>query len=441
MPDAPSADTIRARCRAAGLVGCGGGGFPTHLKLARPAATLIANAAECEPLLAKDTFLCQERAEAIIRGLELAARAVGARRRVVAAKPKRRTAQRALAQAAESVEPAVELYELPDAYPVGDEVVLVELLTGRRTPRFGLPGDVGALVLNVETLAALAAAVDDEEPLTEKTICVVGAVDRPLVTRVPLGCPAAHLLETAGWNGDGTVLEGGPAMGVPVDPAAAYVSKTTAGYTVLPPGSPITTHLELDPSLNRRRALSACTQCRYCTDHCPRWLAGQHIRPHRWMRALCLNLGLEALAPEMWACSGCGVCELYACPEGLSPRRAALELRRRYPRPAHSPREPAPREPSTGRRPPTTALLRRLGLSDHQRPVDHVAAPTVGELRLALLQGVGYPARPVVDEGRSVEAGRLLAEPTAALAVPLHAPAAGTVSRISETHLTLEVRR
>ncbi len=438
MPDAPSADTIRERCRAAGLVGCGGGGFPTHLKLARHAATLIANAAECEPLLAKDSFLCRDRAEAIIRGLELAARAVGARRRVVAAKAKRRGVIQALREAAADT---VEFSELPDAYPVGDEVVLVELLTGRRVPRFGLPGDVGALVLNVETLAALAAAVDDEEPLTEKTVCVVGAVERPLVTRAPLGCSAAKLLETAGWNGAGTVLEGGPAMGVPVDPAAAHVSKTTAGYTVLPPGSPITAHLELDPGLNRRRALSACTQCRYCTDHCPRWLAGQHIRPHRWMRALCLNLGLEALAPEMWACSGCGVCELYACPEGLSPRRAALELRRRYPGPAHSPREPAPREPSTGRRPPTTALLRRLGLSDHQRPVDYVAAPAVGELYLALLQGVGYPARSVVDEGRPVETGQLLAEPTASLAVPLHAPAAGTVSGITETHLTLEVRR
>lgn len=440
MATTPTAEIIRERCRAAGLVGCGGGGFPTHAKLGRPAEVVIANAAECEPLLVKDARLCEEAAELIPRGLELAAAAVGARRRILAAKPKRRRAWRAL-QAALSG--GVELVELDDAYPVGDEVVLIEAVTGRRVPRFGLPGDIGALVLNVETLALLARAVDDEEPFIHKRVCVVGAVERPLSVRVPLGHPARMLLEAAGWDGVSPVLEGGPLMGEPLkEPATTHVSKTTAGYTVLAPDSPILRHLNRDARLNRRLALSACTQCRYCTDLCPRWLAGQRVRPHRWMRALALNLGLGELAGEMWACSGCGVCELYACPEGLSPRRVALELRGGYPRPERRIEDAEARSVlPTGRRPPTSVLLTRLGLADGDRSAAAVEPSLPERLVLALRQGAGYPAKPVVALGDQVAAGRVLAEATARLSVPLHAPLDGRVSAVDSNQLTLEVSR
>ncbi|MBD3372864.1 MAG: 4Fe-4S dicluster domain-containing protein [Candidatus Coatesbacteria bacterium] len=440
MATTPTAEVIRERCRAAGLVGCGGGGFPTHAKLERLAEVVIANAAECEPLLIKDTRLCEEAAELVLRGLELAAAAVGARRRIVAAKPKRREAWRALRAA---LGEGVELVELADAYPVGDEVVLIETVTGRRVPRFGLPGDVGVLVLNVETLAALARAVDNELPFTHKQVCVVGAVGRPLTVRAPLGYPAQALLKAAGWDGNAPVLEGGPLMGGLLDePAVGRVSKTTAGYTVLPPDSPIPRHLDRDARLNRRLALSACTQCRYCTDLCPRWLAGQRVRPHRWMRALALNLGLAELAGEMWACSGCGVCELYACPEGLSPRRVALELREGYPRPDRSVEEPEERSVLlAGRRPPTSALLTRLGLADFVRPTVVIDPPPTERLVLALQQGTGYPAEPNVAVNDQVTAGQLLAEATARLAVPLHAPLDGRVSVLDSRQLALEVSR
>lgn len=440
MDAVPAAETILRRCRAAGLVGCGGGGFPTHAKLERPAEVVIANAAECEPLLVKDTRLCEEAAELILRGIELAAAAVGARRRIVAAKPKRREAWRALRETASE---GVELVELDDAYPVGDEVVLIETVTGRRVPRFGLPGDVGALVLNVETLALLARAVDDERPFTHKRVCVVGDVGRPLAARVPLGYPARALLKAAGWNGISPALEGGPLMGVRLEePSTAHVSKTTAGYTVLPPDSPIPRHLGRDARLNRSLALSACTQCRYCTDLCPRWLAGQRVRPHRWMRALALNLGLAELAGEMWACSGCGVCELYACPEGLSPRRVALELRERYPRPARRIEEPEARSVLlAGRRPPTSALLTRLGLADFVRPTVVVDPPPTEHLVLDLRQGAGYPAEPNVAVNDQVTAGQLLAEATARLAVPLHAPLDGRVSVLDSRQIAIEVSR
>ncbi|MCX7021607.1 MAG: electron transport complex protein RnfC, partial [bacterium] len=283
--------------REAGIVGAGGGGFPTHVKLSLPAEIVIANAAECEPLMAKDSALVEHGAEIVLQGLKLAGETVGAKRLVVAAKPKRERAWRALEDA---VGDGMELFPLPDAYPVGDEVTLVKIITGRTVPRGGLPTDVGALVQNVETLYNLAHA--HGTPVTEKWVCVVGAVERPLVTVVPLGYPAASLLEIAEPEPGAVVLEGGPAMGAIIEPKEAHVAKTTAGYTVLPADSPVVAHLRGTLAVNRRRSLTACIQCQLCTDHCPRWLTGQEVRQHLWMRALCLGLGFDKLAGDRIGC-------------------------------------------------------------------------------------------------------------------------------------------
>ncbi len=420
--------------REAGVVGAGGGGFPTHVKLCLPAEIIIANAAECEPLVAKDTALLEREAENILRGLRLAAEAVGAKRLVVAAKPRREKSWRALKDA---VGDGVELFPLPDAYPVGDEVTLVKIVTGRTVPRGGLPADVGALVQNVETLYNLARAA--EKPVTEKWVCVVGAVGRPFVTAVPIGYPAAELVKIAKPEPGAVVLEGGPAMGTIIEPTEARVAKNTSGYTALPGDSPVVAHLRNTLAINRRRSLTACIQCRMCTEACPRWLAGQEVRPHLWMRALCLNMGFEKLAGDLHGCCACGVCELFACPEGLSPRRVALEIRERLPRPIRDSAPPGDRPLFGERHPPTRRLMGRMGILDYARPVEWVEAPPVNFLKIALLQGAGSPAAPVVKRGDAVRTGDKIAEATAETSVPLHAPADGTVAGITDTHIAIEV--
>ncbi len=432
---ATSADTLTDLARKAGIIGAGGGGFPTHLKLSLAAETVIANAAECEPLMAKDSCLIEREPDSIVTGLRLAGEAVGAKRLVVAAKPKRETAWRALQTA---VGEGVELYPLPDAYPVGDEVTLIKLLTGKTVPRGGLPADVGILVQNVETLANLSRA--GESPVTNKYVCVVGAVKKPLATVVPIGYPAEILVRLAEPEPATVVLEGGPAMGDPVDPVEAHVAKHTSAYTVLPENSPVIAHLRSTLALNRRRSLTACIQCRLCTDHCPRWLTGQTVRPHLWMRALCLGTGFDRLAGDLWGCCACGVCELYACPEGLSPRKVALQLRERMPQPKRDEMEPGDRPLFGERHPPTKRLMGRMGIGDYDRQVEWVEAPPTERLRLALLQGTGHPAKPVVKEGDEVKPGQLIAEAAAAVGVPLHAPVEGTVVEVTERHIELEVR-
>jgi Na+-translocating ferredoxin:NAD+ oxidoreductase RnfC subunit len=419
----------------AGIVGAGGGGFPTHVKLSLPAEIAIANAAECEPLMTKDSALVEREAEGVVRGLLLAAESVGAKRLVVVAKPGREKSWRALRDA---VTDGVELFGLPDAYPAGDEVTLVKLVTGRTVPRGGLPADAGVLVQNVETLYNLAHA--DREPVTRKYVCVVGAVKRPIVTVVPIGYPASGLVGLAEPEPNTATIEGGPAMGALIDTKEAHVAKHTAGYTLLPEDSPVVAHLRTTLALNRRRSLTACIQCRLCTDACPRWLTGQRVRPHLWMRALCLNTGFDRLAGDLWGCCACGVCELYACPEGLSPRRVALEVRERMPRPPADDAPPGDRPLFGERHPPTRRLMGRMGILRYDRPAEWVEAPPVKLLKIALRPGAGSPAEPLVRAGDEVRSGQRIAGAAAAVGVPLHAPADGRVVGVTDTHIEIEVR-
>jgi len=164
-----------------GTVGAGGAGFPTHVKLAaKDVEVLIANAAECEPMLYTNQELLRHEAPAFVDGLLAAAQLVGAKRTVVAIKEKYHDAivavQAALATAGS---PVVEIIRLPDYYPAGDEHAIVAEVTGRIVPENGLPLDVGVVVQNVETLANVSAALQGR-PVTLKWVTVTGAVRQPI---------------------------------------------------------------------------------------------------------------------------------------------------------------------------------------------------------------------------------------------------------------------
>src|SRR5512143_1557195 len=130
--------------RQAGVIGAGGGGFPTHVKLAAKADTLIANGAECEPLLHKDAVLMEEQAQALVQGMLLAADALGAKDVVVGIKAKKKHAVEAVQQACKGTRARVHL--LGDYYPAGDEYDLVYEVTGRLIPPAGIPLQVDVIV-------------------------------------------------------------------------------------------------------------------------------------------------------------------------------------------------------------------------------------------------------------------------------------------------------
>ena len=169
------AERIREAVRLAGVVGAGGAGFPTHVKLQASVDTVIANGAECEPLLACDKAAMQHHAELVLRGLSLVREATGADRAVVALKSRKAAILEPLRRAAEAVGAEVRL--LDDVYPAGDEQVLVHEVTGRIVPESGLPLQVGCVVGNVITLMWVARAVDQGAAVTERRRHLRGGAD------------------------------------------------------------------------------------------------------------------------------------------------------------------------------------------------------------------------------------------------------------------------
>ncbi|MBO7707281.1 MAG: hypothetical protein J6S42_01205, partial [Thermoguttaceae bacterium] len=159
---------------AAGVVGAGGAGFPTHVKLSGKADTVVINAAECEPLLHKDKEIILRYGESVVEGLARGMELTGASRGVVGIKRKYK-------HVIDSLQPklrrGMEIVPLDDAYPAGDEFVLVYKTLGRVIPPGGIPLAVGAVVMNVET--AYNVARTGKSPVVEKFVSVAGAVRRP----------------------------------------------------------------------------------------------------------------------------------------------------------------------------------------------------------------------------------------------------------------------
>ncbi len=176
----------------AGVVGAGGAGFPTHVKLAGKADTVVINAAECEPLLHKDKEVLRHEAEGVIAGLAEAMQLVGAPRGIVGIKGK-------YTDVIEVLKPKLarnmQIMPLADAYPSGDEFILVYDTLGRVIPPGAIPLAVGAVVMNVETALNVARAA--EQPVTEKYLSVAGAVAEPTTLRVPVGVTLAECVAAA----------------------------------------------------------------------------------------------------------------------------------------------------------------------------------------------------------------------------------------------------
>jgi hypothetical protein len=193
-------------------VGAGGGGFPTHVKLNAKAETVIANGAECEPLLHKDAVIMEESAAELVRGMQLAMEAVGAKEGVIGVKGKKKHAVEAVQAASKGTNVRVQL--LGDYYPAGDEYDLVYNVTGKLIPPGGIPIAVGVVVNNVETFVNIAAA-HDGKPLTHKTLTIAGAVKSPATLRVPIGMTFRECIEYAGGldTDDPVLVIGGLMMG------------------------------------------------------------------------------------------------------------------------------------------------------------------------------------------------------------------------------------
>ena len=434
-------NAISDKARAAGLVGAGGAGFPTHVKLAGQAEIYLVNGAECEPLLKVDQQLARQYAAQLVRGLELAMQAVGAREGVIALKAKYAEAIEALTPL---LKPGMRIHILKDVYPAGDEVITIWMATGRRVPPAGLPKDVGVAVNNVLTLINLARAVDDDAPVITRTLTVTGAVAKPVTVTVPLGISLREALDMAGGStvAEAAYIDGGPMMGKLLTSLDAPVTKTTGGLIVLP-----SDHVLIRRRTKNERAIlevarTTCEQCLLCTELCPRHIIGHELPPHLIVRSVNYHhFGQPSTLLSALTCSECAVCEAWACPVDISPMRLnqmlKVQLRKEGARYTGSLQ---PADPMAEHRlVPVSRLVAKLAIGEYNRkaPLDETPYPPQ-RVVLPLRQHVGAPSLPCVAEGDTVERGQLVAEiAPGALGARIHASISGRVEAVSDTAITL----
>ena len=447
----------------AGIVGAGGAGFPTHVKLAAKAGCFIINAAECEPLIEVDKYLIRTRAYDLVGGAVEMARAVGAGRVVFAIKKayKKEIAclEAAIAgssplrgYAAGEKKPDIEIFGMRTFYPAGDEQLIALLLTGRSVPERGIPLDVGAVVDNVATVLSFFDAFKGK-PVTHRVLSVTGAVKKPIMLRAPLGTGVKQCLEAAGGATEGSSLVvGGPMMGKFYELSeidSLFIKKTDGNILVLPPEHKLHGKAKIDIRRLQNRARSACIRCRMCTDLCPRYLTGHNITPHVVMQnfyrvdSISDNAEFEKAFGSAINCSECGLCENYACPMMLSPRRVNVYmkplLRARGIDPARN-MKPLAREMFEDRLVPTERLTARLGLTRYAGHLgDELSELKPGRVAISLRQQIGAPCVPCVQPGARVRTGDLIAAPPEGkLGANLHASIDGAVTALENDAIVLE---
>ncbi|HBW34346.1 4Fe-4S dicluster domain-containing protein [Desulfosporosinus sp. BICA1-9] len=440
-PDQISADQISKDVQNAGVVGAGGAGFPTHVKLSAKAELVIVNAAECEPLLKTDQQLAARHPELLVKGLTLAMKATGAQKGIIALKAKYKDAIAALEPYITNTN-NLEIAIMPDIYPAGDEVITIWLTTGRRVPPGGIPLNIGVVVNNVQTLINVAKAVAGT-PVTTRTLTVTGAVKVPKTVTVPIGTSLRDVLELAGGiDQDLTYLSGGPMMGTLITDLSTPVTKTTGGLIGLPKDHPLIKRKSMTVETVLRIAKTVCEQCSFCTELCPRHIIGHELSPHRLIRAVNYkNMGDPLLVTSALTCSECGVCEAYACPVGISPLRVNIALKAELrAKGIKYQGELGKVDPMAKHRLiPSSRLMDRLRLRPwyKEAPLSlDVYQPE--EVTLKLQQHIGAPAVPIIKVGDIVQVGQLVGEiPTGALGAKVHASIDGTVIQMTPQTITI----
>ena len=425
--------------RDAGVVGAGGAGFPTHVKLNADVERVLANGASCEPLLMSDPYLMEAETASILAGLQAAMEATGAKRGHVCLKGKHRQALDAVTKAvSQSGDAKLAVSELGDFYPAGDEQVLVYEIMGRVVPEGGLPLQVGAVVSNVESLHNIARALDGK-PVTHRYLTVTGEVARPVVMRAPIGLSVGEAVELAGGPliGDYRLVIGGPMMGQVTADAAAPITKTTSGVIVLPAGHNVVAGKIKDPERIRNITRVACCQCSRCTDLCPRRLLGHSLEPHKIMRRLGAPVSPDPeIMVDALICSECGICEKFACPMMISPREVNAQIKKELMAQGVK-RTPKQQEyrPSVFRDVryvPTKRLVERLQLGPYDGHPEFLGREVEPQrAAIPLKQHLGAPAQAVVKVGDRVKAGDLIGEiPPDALSARVHASIDGRVTQV-----------
>ncbi|MBQ9115808.1 MAG: SLBB domain-containing protein [Clostridia bacterium] len=436
-------ESMKALLRESGIVGAGGAGFPMYAKLSPKADTYILNCAECEPILRLHRQLLEEHTREILLAMRAVMRVMGAEKGIVAIKDHYFSTIEAVQAEIEDF-PELEIKLLPSVYPSGDELLLIRETTGRTVAPGALPISVGAVVNNVETVYNAWKALKGI-PVTHKYVTVAGEVAEPKTLLAPIGASFSELVRLAGGATveQPAYLVGGPMMGK-IGSERDAVTKTTNAIIVLPKNHPAVMGRKLKTVIMLRRAMSACCKCHSCTDLCSRNIAGYPIEPHMIMRILSNGgKGDQKAIIGSFSCSGCGLCETYACPQGLSPRLLIAELKDQAKKLGISaPKDAVIGEPAKDEvlhKVSSERLCSRLGLKkydvDSPMTEDNVS---VKKVRVPLDRFIGASAKACVSEGDRVKTGALIGQAAEkALSVNVHASIDGRVNAVTDKFIEI----
>jgi len=269
--------------------------------------------------------------------------------------------------------------------------------------------------------------------------------------RVPIGVALEDCVAAAGGPTipDPHYIVGGVMMGYLERNHQALVTKTTGGVIVLPGNHFVVRRHSRQWNEMARIGRSACDQCSFCTELCPRWLLGHPIEPHRAMRSLGFNQVGEANVIGTAFCCECNLCSMYSCPEDLDPRNVCGQNKRRLPsekkrweNPPFLPQRPE--EHMRNRKAPTARLMNKLGLMQftNKGPLDNQLL-AAGKVGIALKQYLGNPCEATVQVGQRVTKGQVVGTPPVtdgklALGAPVHASIDGVVTAIREGIVWIE---
>lgn len=426
-----------------GVVGAGGAGFPTYVKSQAQVEFVIANGAECEPLIHKDLELMLHFSEKIIQGMKIMMEATQARKGKFGIKEKHQDAIEKISKHIKGT--SIDFTYLGDFYPSGDEYEVVYAATGRLIPPAGIPLQVGCVVNNVETLFNVANAVNNI-PVTKKIISVAGEVKNPKSFFVPIGTSFRDVIKLAGGTtvNEFAIIDSGIMMGSLTFDLDDVVTKTTAGLIILPKDHFLVTRKTQPPENRNRIGKSACDQCSYCTEFCPRYLLGYEVMPHKVMRSLGFTLTGEAIWNQ-WAelCCACGLCTLYACPEDLFPKEACDKAKfdmRQAGIKFKQTKEVVVHPMKESRRVPQSQLRRRLKVEqyDVETPFEEPDFKPE-EVKIKLQQHIGKPARPIVEVGAYVKEGQAMGEISENdLGAFIHSSIDGKVVEITDQYIVIK---
>jgi len=427
----------------AGVVGAGGGGFPTHIKANSKVEFLLANGAECEPLIHKDYELMLNFPKEIVSGMELMLEAIGSKKGYFGIKLKNEKAIDAIEKELKGKN--IEITRLGDFYPSGDEYELVYEATKRLIPAGGIPLNIGCVVNNVETFYNILKASKGES-VTGKFLCVTGAVKKPSSFFAPIGTPFRDLIQHAGGTtiSDFGIFVGGVMMGSLTFDLDEVVTKTTAGLIILPKNHYLIQRKNQPEQNWLRIGKSACDQCSYCTEFCPRYLLGYDVQPHKVMR----SLGFTKTGESVWnlmaeLCCSCGLCTLYSCPEDLYPKEACdrSKLKMRKSGVKYIQQKPLLVHPmKNGRRVPLKQMISKLRLKDFDVHAPYTnKMPEPATVKILLKQHTGEKATSAVKTGQKVSRGERIANaPEGKLGANIHSSVDGLVTEVTDNFIRIK---